>query len=371
MSRVGHDLHMTTGDGETSYAKNSRVQEKGILKAKPVLEKAAIEVYSALLPKTMVVVDLGCSSGPNTLLFVSEVINAIAARHDSDPIELQFFLNDLPGNDFNNLFRLLEQFKNSTARNQDREGTIPPYYVSGSPGSFYTRIFPRQTVHLFHSSGCLHWRSQVPEGLKGNGGAYLNEGNIFITETSSPLVVKLFRKQFEKDFSVFLRQRHEELVSGGQMVHAFLVRKNEDVFSGDLNHLLRLLAHSLQTLIDEGLVEKEKLDSFNVPMYVPSVGEVKAIVKQSELFDLDHIQLFEVNWDPYDDSEGEMVQDSVQSGVNVSKYIRAVIEPIIASHFGEAILDPLFTEYARRIGKHLEREKTKHAAVVLSLKKRG
>ncbi|GJN29024.1 hypothetical protein PR202_gb17211 [Eleusine coracana subsp. coracana] len=365
---------MTVGDGETSYAKNSRLQEKVIVKVRPILEKATIQAYKAILPKTMVIADLGCSSGPNTLLFISTIINTIAAETNKqhggcDQVELQFFLNDLPGNDFNLLFRSLEPFKKSIATDQDGQ-ILPPYYISGLPGSFYTRLFPNQTVHLFHSACCLHWRSQVPEGLQSQGGAYLNEGNIYISTDSSPLVVKMFQEQFYGDFSLFLKLRHDELVSGGQMVLTFLSRKNEDVFSGDLNYLLGLLAQSLKTLVAEGLVEKEMLDSFNVPMYAPSAGEVKQIVKESELFDLEHIQLGEANWDPFDDSIDDLVHDSTQSGVNVAKYCRAFTEPLIASHFGEAILDTLFAEFGRRVGEHLEKEKTKHVAILVFLKKK-
>lgn len=137
---------------------------------KPVLEEATREVYTDLVPKTMVVADLGCSSGPNTLRFVSEVIGIIARhckelgrRHDRRP-QLQFFLNDLPGNDFNNLFQLIEQFNKSTARNLKGEaeaGALPSCYITGLPGSYYTRIFPSESVHLFHSLFCLQWRSQV------------------------------------------------------------------------------------------------------------------------------------------------------------------------------------------------------------------
>lgn len=210
----------------------------------------------------------------------------------------------------------------------------------------------------------------MPEGLEGMAKEYFNEENIYITKTTSLPVVKLFQEQFKKDFCLFLKLRHEELVFGGQMVLAFLGRKNEDVFSGDLNHVFGLLAQSLQSLVAKGLVEKEKLDSFYIPNYGPSIGEVRAIVKQSELFDMDHIQLFESNWDPYDDSEGDGVHDSVQSGVNFANCIRAVMESTIASHFGEDILDMLFTEYACRAGNHLKREKTKFAIIVLSLKKR-
>ena len=112
----------------------------------------------------MVIVDLGCSSGPNTLLFISNVIRVIADQQckssDGDPVELQFILNDLPGNDFNELFRAVEKFKKSDTT--DQLGRAPPfYYISGLPESYYKRLFPHQSVHLFHSSYCLHWRSQV------------------------------------------------------------------------------------------------------------------------------------------------------------------------------------------------------------------
>jgi hypothetical protein len=138
---------------------------------KSVLEEATRAVCTALLPQTMVVADLGCSSGPNTLRFVTEVTRIIAhhcklehnRRHDHPP-QLQFFLNDLPGNDFNNLFQLIEQFnKSSTTHKGDAatEALQPPCYISGLPGSYYTRIFPSESVHLFHSLFCLQWRSQV------------------------------------------------------------------------------------------------------------------------------------------------------------------------------------------------------------------
>jgi len=45
------------------------------------------------------------------------------------------------------------------------------------------------------------------------------------------------------------------------------------------------------------MVEKERLDSFNLPIYGPSIAEVTAVVKQSELYDINHIQLFESNWE--------------------------------------------------------------------------
>ena len=115
------------------------------------------EICSAVLPPKLVVADLGCSSGENTLIFVSEVIKAMS---DHQQLEVQFFLNDLPGNDFNYIFGSLGNFKESIAA-EHKGGTTPQFYIAGLPGSYYTRLFPSQSVHLFHSSYCLHWRSRV------------------------------------------------------------------------------------------------------------------------------------------------------------------------------------------------------------------
>ncbi|KAL6851696.1 hypothetical protein ACP4OV_020260 [Aristida adscensionis] len=378
---VDRDVHMSRGVGETSYAANSRLQERCILKTRPVLRKAVHAAQALLSPVAgaMVVADLGCSSGPNTLLVVSEVLGNIAGDRREDlgliagdpleqprPIHVQFFLNDLPGNDFNNIFESLSLFKKLTA---EKGEALPPYYIAGLPGSFYTRLFPDHCVHLFHSSYSLMWLSKVPEEL--SMGRALNEGNMYICETTPPSVARLYQKQFEDDFSLFLKLRHNELVSDGQMVLALLGRKNKNVLHGELSYLLGLLAQAFQFLIQEGRLEKDNLDSFNVPNYAPSVDEMIEVIKRNGLFETSHIELFESNWDPHDDLlDGDLVLDSAQSGVNVARCIRAVYGPLIAQHFGECILNDVFEIFGQNVAKHLQKVKTKHGVILLSLKAR-
>ncbi|CAL4979470.1 unnamed protein product [Urochloa decumbens] len=359
MHNIEQVMHMAEGEGEHSYAKNSRRQEMILLESMPMIDNAIKKVLETLAVKTMTIADLGCSSGPNTLLFVSSVIDTTAEQCNKavecDPMELQIFLNDLPGNDFNQVFRSLNNVKKGTA--SQMRNTPLLYYVSGLPKSYYNRLLPRESVHLFHSSMSLHWRSQVPELLDARRDVLLNKNNIYIAKATSPFIVKCFKEQFDKDFSTFLKLRHEELVFGGKMVLTFCGRKDEDVYNGDLNKLFGLLAISLQSLV----TKRMELDSFNLPLYGPSIAEVKEIVMQGHMFELDSIKLFEKNWDPYDDAEGDDVHDSACSGMNVSKFI--------ASHFGEDILDVLFSEYACSVSKHLEKEKTKLAMITMSLTK--
>uniref|UniRef100_A0ACD5WNC9 Uncharacterized protein n=1 Tax=Avena sativa TaxID=4498 RepID=A0ACD5WNC9_AVESA len=368
------DLHMARGEGETSYVNNSRLQRKALLETGAAVEKAVREVYMDLLHPTMTVVDLGCSSGPNTFIFVSKVIKVVCRessnRSGCDPMELQVFLNDLPGNDFNQVFRSLGRFKKLTAAEHEENTPLPPFFIAGLPGSYYTRLFPLQSCHLFHSSYCLHWRSQVPAGLGGGGKEHLNEGNIYIAQTTPAGVAELYRHQFQEDMLLFLKLRHQELVLGGQMVLTFIVRKHEDIYNkGYLSNPMELLSPALQSFVKQGLVEKEKLDSFNLPFYMPSVNEVNAVVVQSTLFNISHVKLFESNWDPYNDSEGDEVQNSIQSGVNSAKCLRAAFSPILASHFGESLMDELFVKCAYLAAQHLEKEKSKYLLICVSLKR--
>ncbi|XP_037427068.1 anthranilate O-methyltransferase 1-like isoform X2 [Triticum dicoccoides] len=277
-------------------------------------------------------------------------------------MELQFFLNDLPGNDFNLVFRSLDRLQELTA---DRR---LQYYVAGMPGSFYTRLFPCRSVHLFHSSYSLMWRSKVPDEL--SRGAYLNEESIYIGKSTPPAVIKLYQEEYHKDLSLFLTLRFNELVRGGHMVLTFLGRKSKDMLlHGEASSMWDLLAQALLSLVLKGLVEKEKLVSFNLPFYAPSMDEVKAVVEENNLFNVEHMSVFESSWDPQDDdTNDDVVLGCSSSGLNVARCIRAVAEPLIKKHFGEAILDDLFMVYASMISKHLKKAKAKYPIIIIYLK---
>lgn len=97
-----------------------------------MLEKAVREVCMDIHQPAMIAVDLGCFSGQNTLFFVSKVIKVVGRDSDEksrcNPVELQFFLNDLPGNDFSHVFRSLERFKESITAKHKENTLLPPLH---------------------------------------------------------------------------------------------------------------------------------------------------------------------------------------------------------------------------------------------------
>ena len=138
------------------------MQRMVMLTAKHILEDSIMKLYCDTFPNCLKVADLGCSSGPNALLVASNIINTVDAvsqnlSHESPMF--QFFLNDLFGNDFNTTFKLLPDFYK---RLQEEKGhKFSPCFFSGTPGSFYGRLFPNNSIHFFHSSYSLHWLSKV------------------------------------------------------------------------------------------------------------------------------------------------------------------------------------------------------------------
>lgn len=130
---------------------------------KPILEESVVGVYYSVTPECLRIADLGCSSGPNTLVVASEIMDIIDAASqclsNHQPPAFQVFLNDLPGNDFNTIFESLPGFYKRLEK--EKGSKFGPCFISGMPGSFYGRLFPTNFLHFIHSSYSLHFLSQV------------------------------------------------------------------------------------------------------------------------------------------------------------------------------------------------------------------
>ncbi|KAF7848618.1 hypothetical protein BT93_L1796 [Corymbia citriodora subsp. variegata] len=363
---------MNGGMGEASYANNSLLQRKVILMTKPIVEAAVTALFSTTatnFPASLAIADLGCSTGRNALFAVSEIISImidLCKATKQELPEFQVFLNDLPGNDFNTIFSsFLPRFQEKLSeqmKSKNGAGVMLPCFFSGVPGSFYGRLFPRESLHLIHSSYSLMWLSQVPGGLEGN------KSNIYMARSSPPKVLRAYYEQFQRDFSTFLECRGQELVVGGRMVLTLLGRKSDDPSSKECCYIWELLAIALNEMVSEGLIEEEKLESFNIPQYTPSPKEVRREVQKLGSFSIDCLEASEVNWSELDTNfdPNVMLEDG---GYNMAKCMRAVAEPMLIDHFGEEIIDEVFKRYRAQLADGMSKEKTAFVNIVISLKK--
>ncbi|XVE93667.1 hypothetical protein REPUB_Repub01dG0213900 [Reevesia pubescens] len=335
--KVEQVLHMNGGVGKYSYANGSSLQRTVIYMVKPILGDSIVELYGAMLPKCLKIADLGCSAGPNTFLVVSEIMDIIdetCQRLKHPPPSLQAFLNDLPGNDFNTIFKSLPSFYERLE--QEKGNMFGKCFIAGAPGSFYGRLFPKNCLHFVHSSYAIMWISKAPKELVTKTGSALNKGNIYVAKTSSPDVLEAYLEQFKRDFALFLKCRADEIVPGGRMVLTTL----GSIKSDDPLTIWEFVGLKLHEMVNEGLIEEEKLDIFNLPFYAATIEEVKTVIEAEGSFNLQRLEGFNMDWDDYIKKADSNLDKTARAAI-IARDIRAVGEPILASHFGEDIMDDI------------------------------
>ena len=115
----------------------------------------------------------------------------------------------------------------------------------------------------------------------------------------------------------------------------------------------------------QGLIEEEKLNSFNIPQYTPTPGELKSEVLKEGSYTIDRLEITEVNWNDYR-NEFDLPDAFKDGGYDFAKCIRAVVEPILANHFGEAIIDEVFRRYREIVADRLS-PRTEFTNLTISL----
>ncbi|TXG59695.1 hypothetical protein EZV62_014268 [Acer yangbiense] len=354
-------FHMTGGAGPTSYAKNSYLQKNVSDMVKHITLETLQELYLELTPKTISIADLGCSSGPNSLATIKAMVETIEKtdRKSGEAPEFYVYLNDLPTNDFNSVFKALPDFYRQLS--VERNGACPFVFISGCPGSFYGRLLPKNSLHFIYSSNSLHWLSKVPPGIYNEEGESVNKGNIYISESSPPVVSMAYFNQFQEDFSLFLGSRSKELVVGGRMVLILLGRLGPDHVDRGNYILWELLSQSLANLASQGKIEKEKFESYHAHFYAPSKEEIEEQVRREGSFKVDQFQMFQPEKKNYGGSYGSAVAMAV----------RAIQESMLRHHFGveDEVLDTLFQIFSRLMDEEMAKEEIKAFSFLVVLKK--
>ncbi|XP_021746339.1 salicylate carboxymethyltransferase-like [Chenopodium quinoa] len=356
-------IHMKEGTDETSYAKTSYIQKQVLSLTKHIKEKAMKEFYCKNQPATLCIADMGCSSA-NSLNVVFDLIVIVdKARRElgKGPQDYQIYLNDLPGNDFNTIFRSLGSFKDMLKQHLGDD--FGRCYINGVPGTFYGRLFPENHLQFVHSSYSLQWLSQVPEDIMDN------KGNIYIAKTSPSNVLEAYYKQFQKDFSMFLQCRSEEVVEGGIMVLTILGRKSSELYSKESSHMFDLLATALKDMVSEGFIDEDKLNTSNIPNYTPSEAELRFLVEKEGSFVVNQIHISEVNWEADDNCENS--SKAASSHYDFVKCMRSVTEPLLINHFGESIIEELFLRYTELVRVSMAKEKSVFINITLWLTRKG
>ncbi|XP_028758161.1 probable S-adenosylmethionine-dependent methyltransferase At5g37990 [Neltuma alba] len=278
------------------------------------------------------IADLGCTTGPNTIIVMQTITEAIENQYyktvqklSAQQIpEFQVIFNDQVSNDFNTLFKRLPPNRN--------------YFASGVPGSFHGRLFPKKTLHFVHSASTLHWLSRVPKEITDRSSSAFNKGRIHYINAPKE-VQDAYAAQYRTDFENFLHARAQELVSNGLM--ALQIATVPDVILESDIHPARvyeLLGSTLMEMTKEGRVSEEKVDSFNVPLFYSPAKNLKEILEKNESFSVEQMETLKV--------------EEFYEAPNASNFVsmlRAFLGDLIEQHFGGGIVDELFDRFTHKV----------------------
>ncbi|KAA8542767.1 hypothetical protein F0562_023919 [Nyssa sinensis] len=191
-------------------------------------------------------------------------------------LEFQVFFNDRVSNDFNTL-----------------SINLPPnrkYFAAAVPGSFYGRLFPKASINFIFSSFAVQWLSKLPQVVCDLNSPSCNKGRILYANAPKE-VGEAYSAQYAEDTEKFLGARAQELVSGGLMALLILGRVNGTLpAQSSLGPRFQPLESCLVDMTNEGLLSKDKLDSFNLPIYSPSSEELEKLIEKTGCFDTARVE---------------------------------------------------------------------------------
>lgn len=194
-------------EGDGFYNRHSRLQAANLLSALPLLVEAA-SIPRAPESDRVTIADYGVSQGLNSMAPMAAAIDALRNPGQFDG-PVQIFHVDLPTNDFDALFAVLDDPAKS--------------YLTGRTGIFpaaigishFTPVLPPDTVDLGWSSNALHWMRRGAIDVPDHGWAVFSQ---------EPGVLQAADDQLAADWRDFLTARSAELRGGGRLICQFMGR---------------------------------------------------------------------------------------------------------------------------------------------------
>jgi hypothetical protein len=337
MSAVATPAGPAAMEGDGGYNRRSAVQAAGASPAVPLLEQAAREVALPGADAPILIADYGSSEGRNSLVPMSAAIGILRGR--TDPLrEISVVHTDLPGNDFNALFRLLDADPESYTAGE------PEVFASAVGRSFYEQVLPTESVTLGWSGWAVQWLSRTPARIP---------DHVQIACSRDEPARVAFARQAAKDWEKFLAYRGRELRPGGKLVVLTMAR----TAAGDFGYgpLLEAMYASLREQVDEGLIEEDEA----ARMAIPTVGRTRAEFSapfsagRFASLNLERLDLFEGEdrlWQTFL-SDG----DAEAFGARWAAFSAASVLPTLAQNLASATRDERAANFVARMEADMAR----------------
>ena len=270
------------------YNEHSRPQLVSVESTLSYIREAidVLDICSGSSP--LLIADFGAAHGRNSILAMKMIIQCLKATNKiRDDREILVVHNDLPSNDWSQLFDLL---------NVDQS-----YQGVANGRSFYQACLPTNSLSIGYSSTSLHWLSRKPCNLSNHCASLFARGD----------ELQAFREQSRLDWNDFLAHRSRELIVGGVLI--LLIPAVDDRGSNGFDLLRELLYRCAQSF----LTPVELLD-YTFPIHARSYAECL----DSELFDRCSLQVIRADFASVPMPFAQQVQDE-HLARSMASYVRS------------------------------------------------
>ncbi|WFU07245.1 SAM-dependent methyltransferase (plasmid) [Rhizobium sp. CB3171] len=183
------------------YSKAAAGAQDVILGAFDLIEMAVSQSIEKSTTSSFRCADYGCADGGTSLEMWRRVFLLMSSRKPSANIEL--FYDDLPNNDFNQLFKTIHKLTDFKSYLED----YPNVLTFASANSFHQCVLPPQSLDFGFSALATHYLSAPPCEI---------EKHIHMVGSNDQELAK-FKEQGRSDWQKFLYSRSLELKSGGTL----------------------------------------------------------------------------------------------------------------------------------------------------------
>ena len=104
--------------------------------------------------------------------------------------------------------------------------------------------------------------------------------------------------------------------------------------------------------IEQGLIDEDTRDMFNIPAYMRSVEEVKTAFDRCSGFKIQQLE-FQKIIEHSKEKQQEWIRDPDSYGRAKTNLVRATLKPIVEAHVGD-IAEELFERFQTRISKDID-----------------
>ena len=98
----------------------------------------------------------------------------------------------------------------------------------------------------------------------------------------------------------------------------------------------------------QGIIDEERRDSFNVPVYCHSVGEVRAVAESTNAFEIKQLQIQRLSFGTPDEAE-QLLAAPEQYGQFMRNFTRALLNSYMVEHIGEQSTAEFFNRFERNV----------------------